>query len=103
MNIVAVAVACAVSAAAASAASAHHSPSAFDVTTEVTVEGTITELEWKNPHTYVAQAPVVLAPGASFSFNSGYFEIDAQGVSFDPADLPATVTGKVRFIAYPDF
>ena len=37
---------------AASAASAHHSASAFDLTTEVTVEGTIAELEWKNPHIY---------------------------------------------------
>src|SRR5688572_20333525 len=37
---------------AASAASAHHSASAFDLTTEVTVEGRIAELEWKNPHIY---------------------------------------------------
>jgi hypothetical protein len=44
--------ACAVSIAATSAASAHHSASAFDVTTEVTVKGTIAELEWKNPHIY---------------------------------------------------
>jgi hypothetical protein len=44
--------ACAASAAAVSAASAHHSAAAFDLTTEVTVEGTIAELEWKNPHIY---------------------------------------------------
>jgi hypothetical protein len=44
--------ACAGSVVAASAASAHHSASAFDMTKEVTVEGTIVELEWKNPHIY---------------------------------------------------
>ncbi len=44
--------ACAVSVAAVSAASAHHSAAAFDLTTEVTVKGTIAELEWKNPHIY---------------------------------------------------
>jgi hypothetical protein len=44
--------ACAASVAAASAASAHHSASAFDASKEVTVKGTITELEWKNPHIY---------------------------------------------------
>lgn len=43
---------CAAGVAAASAASAHHSASAFDVTKEVTVEGTIVALEWKNPHIY---------------------------------------------------
>jgi uncharacterized protein DUF6152 len=45
-------VVCVASVAAASAAVAHHSASAFDLTTEVTVRGTITELEWKNPHIY---------------------------------------------------
>jgi hypothetical protein len=44
--------ACAASVAAISAASAHHSAAAFDLTTEVTVEGTIAALEWKNPHIY---------------------------------------------------
>jgi hypothetical protein len=43
---------CASSFVAASAVSAHHSASAFDVTTEITVEGIIAELEWKNPHIY---------------------------------------------------
>ena len=43
---------CASSLAAASAAFAHHSASAFDRATEIDVEGTIAELEWKNPHIY---------------------------------------------------
>lgn len=44
--------ACAASVMAVTAASAHHSASAFDVTMEVTVEGTIVALEWANPHIY---------------------------------------------------
>jgi hypothetical protein len=32
---------------------AHHSPAAFDRATEVFVEGTVTELAWRNPHVYL--------------------------------------------------
>jgi hypothetical protein len=38
---------------AAGAAFAHHSPSAFDTRSEVTVEGTLTKVEWTNPHVYL--------------------------------------------------
>lgn len=31
-------------------AAAHHSPAAFDQTTEVDIEGTVTHLSWSNPH-----------------------------------------------------
>jgi hypothetical protein len=38
----------------ASAALAHHSPSAYDMTGDlVTVEGTLTNVEWANPHLYL--------------------------------------------------
>jgi hypothetical protein len=43
---------CASSLASASTVSAHHSASAFDRATQVDFEGTIVELEWKNPHIY---------------------------------------------------
>jgi hypothetical protein len=52
MKIGTLTLACAVNVAAVSAASAHHSAAAFDLTTEITVDGTIAELEWKNPHIY---------------------------------------------------
>jgi hypothetical protein len=29
---------------------AHHSRAFYDMTTEVVIEGTVTDLEWKNPH-----------------------------------------------------
>jgi hypothetical protein len=36
-----------------SVASAHHSPSAFDVTKQIVIEGTLTKLDWTNPHVYL--------------------------------------------------
>ena len=32
---------------------AHHSPAAYDMTAEITVEGTIAEASWRNPHIYI--------------------------------------------------
>lgn len=32
---------------------AHHSPSAFDTRSEITVEGTLTKIDWANPHIYL--------------------------------------------------
>jgi hypothetical protein len=42
------------SAAGAFAALAHHSPAAYDMQSLRTVEGTITEYEWGNPHVYLS-------------------------------------------------
>lgn len=39
---------------AADAAAAHHSPAAYDLQAVQTVEGTVTEYEWGNPHVYVS-------------------------------------------------
>ena len=38
---------------ASSAASAHHSPSMFDGSRELTLTGTVREFQWSNPHSYV--------------------------------------------------
>jgi len=35
------------------AAQAHHSPTAYDQTKELVIHGTIVEVEWKNPHSYL--------------------------------------------------
>ena len=37
----------------ASAALAHHSPSAYDLSGNVTVEGTLAKVDWANPHIYL--------------------------------------------------
>jgi hypothetical protein len=34
-------------------APAHHSAAVFDTTTEIVVEGIVTEVEWHNPHVYI--------------------------------------------------
>lgn len=35
------------------AVQAHHSPAAFDMSREIVLEGTVVELDWKNPHIYL--------------------------------------------------
>jgi hypothetical protein len=37
----------------AAPALAHHSPASYDMTQEVVIEGTVAELDWKNPHIYL--------------------------------------------------
>jgi len=34
-------------------ARAHHSPAVFDQTRQITLEGTITEFRWTNPHSWI--------------------------------------------------
>src|SRR5262245_33968441 len=46
-------VACAASLAASSPAFAHHSGAAYDRTRQVTLEGTVAALSWKNPHVFM--------------------------------------------------
>ena len=40
-------------AALATGAHAHHSPAAYDMATQVTIEGTVANFEWTNPHAYL--------------------------------------------------
>ena len=37
----------------AALASAHHSTAPFDMTTETTIHGVVTEFRWMNPHSYI--------------------------------------------------
>ena len=34
-------------------ASAHHSPAAFDLNSQITIQGRISRLDWTNPHVYI--------------------------------------------------
>ena len=43
----------AVVAVSAGTASAHHSTAMFDMTKNVTLQGTIKEFQWTNPHTFI--------------------------------------------------
>jgi hypothetical protein len=33
---------------------AHHSPAAYDQQAQITIEGTVTDFEWANPHVYIS-------------------------------------------------
>jgi hypothetical protein len=33
--------------------SAHHSPAAFDMNSQITIQGTVSRLDWTNPHVYI--------------------------------------------------
>jgi hypothetical protein len=33
--------------------SAHHSPAAFDINSQITIQGTVSRLDWTNPHVYI--------------------------------------------------
>jgi hypothetical protein len=37
----------------AETASAHHSPAAFSRDSQITIQGTISRLDWTNPHVYI--------------------------------------------------
>ena len=43
----------AVAVAMSAAVSAHHSPAAFDLNAQITIQGTISRLDWTNPHVYI--------------------------------------------------
>jgi hypothetical protein len=49
-------VALAAEAAVPTAAVAHHSRAAYDMTSEIVIDGTVTELQWKNPHIFMTVA-----------------------------------------------
>jgi hypothetical protein len=51
-----------------SAATAHHSTAAYDATKMVTLSGTVTEVQWVNPHTYVHIA-VPAADGSEINWS----------------------------------
>jgi hypothetical protein len=33
--------------------SAHHSPAAFDMNSQITIQGTVSRLDWTNPRVYI--------------------------------------------------
>jgi hypothetical protein len=49
----AMAIAAAATVCAAGSASAHHSTAMFDMTKDVSLQGTIKEFQWTNPHTFI--------------------------------------------------
>jgi len=54
-------------AAAAPSASAHHSPVMFDQSRNVTLEGTVRQFQWTNPHCYIQ----LLVDGTEWNMEMG--------------------------------
>jgi hypothetical protein len=81
------------------ALSAHHSRAMFDVNQLISVEGVVTNVEWKNPHMWVT----LDVPGANGTVESWGFEgsgaasMVAAGIS--PQILK--VGNRVKIIAHP--
>ena len=81
-----------------SLALAHHSPSAYDTTREVTIEGTLAKVEWANPHIYLTletQGPNglhVLQQVESVSISAA----QAGGLTRDLLPLGSTVVVHAR-------
>ncbi|HEX5420322.1 MAG TPA: DUF6152 family protein, partial [Gammaproteobacteria bacterium] len=38
----------------AGSAAAHHSAAQFDTSKQITIEGTVTRYDWRNPHVYMS-------------------------------------------------
>ena len=60
----------------ASAASAHHSFAMFDLEKQVTVEGTVKEFQWTNPHCWLQ----VMVPDGKGGAQEWSFEMGAMGM-----------------------
>jgi len=77
--------------------SAHHSRAMFDVNELVSVEGTVTKVEWRNPHMWVTMdVPVADGKTESWGFEgSGAASMVASGIS--PQILK--VGNRVKIIA----
>ena len=48
----------------AATASAHHSPAAFNLDSQITIQGTISRFDWTNPHVYIYVGSTTAAGGA---------------------------------------
>jgi len=79
--------------------SAHHSRAMFDTETLVSVEGIVTDVQWRNPHMWVTlDVPGENGKVESWGFEgSGAASMVASGIS--PQILK--VGNKVKIIAHP--
>jgi Family of unknown function (DUF6152) len=53
----------------AAAAVAHHSTAMFDMQHTVTIQGTVTQFDWTNPHTFIFMEVLNTATGTSESWS----------------------------------
>src|SRR4029079_4976841 len=67
---------------------AHHSQAMFDTSKEVLIKGTVTRLEWKNPHIYLIVATVGADGKRQLVQGEGLATTQALVDGLHPEDLP---------------
>ena len=79
--------------------SAHHSRAMFDVSQLISVEGVVTDVQWRNPHMWITlDVPVTGGKTESWGFEgSGAASMVASGIS--PQILK--VGNRVKIVAHP--
>jgi hypothetical protein len=83
----------------AGVASAHHSGAMFDSTKEITLNGTIKEFQWTNPHSWIQlNAPDATGKTVEWSIEwggvSGLYKQGVRASSLKPGD-------KVTMVVHP--
>lgn len=78
----------------------------IDPTGTVSVKNTgntpLTVRRWNAGYPWEPLSTVTLAPDSSLSASGQIIELDADGATFAPADLPIGTNGKILFILYGD-
>lgn len=84
---------------AAGPVSAHHSFAAFDQTRQVTLDATVKEFQWKNPHSFI----VVTAPNAKGVAEEWAIEAASPAVLTGLGWRPGSVkpADKVKIVLHP--
>jgi hypothetical protein len=81
---------------------AHHSFAMFDLTKDVTYEGTVVEYRWENPHTHIV---VKVDPGAADSTTVGTWDIEGGATNIMGRQGWTRATFKtgdhIRVVAHP--
>ena len=70
-----------------SAALAHHSPSMFDGSKQLTLSGTVREFQWSNPHSYIQ----LVVKGADGTEQEWSLEMGANAYLYNLGWRPSTV------------
>ena len=80
-------------------ASAHHSFAMFDAEKSVTIEGTVKEFQWTNPHSWI----LMTVPDAAGTPQQWAIELGAPGGLARQGWVPKTLTPgmKVQAIIHP--
>jgi hypothetical protein len=86
-------------AAAAPAISAHHSHAPYDTSVLLQIQGTITKIEWRNPHMWVE----VAVPGKDGKIETWGFEASGTAATIEEGISPTwfKVGATVKLIGHP--